>query len=157
LDPDLKGEIRMFELFSFWGRIGCARYWGLSGVCVVIFIASSIAVALTANATNAAPVNVIAVGVALAGLLICWAMGMALAGIGVRRLHDRGRSGFWILLYYSVVPVVPLGLFGPESFGALGTAVIGLAAAIMLWSVIDLGLLPGKPADDPDGAVAGAA
>ncbi len=143
----------MFELFSFWGRIGRARYWGLSGLCLLVLIASAIAVALTANATNAAPVNVAAAAAAITGLLLCWAMAMALVGIGVRRLHDRGKSGFWIVLYYPVVPPVAFMLFDGGRFGAAG----GIAAAIAIWAVIDLGVLKGKVADGRDGAVAEAA
>jgi uncharacterized membrane protein YhaH (DUF805 family) len=147
----------MFEIFSFWGRIGRARYWGLSGLCLLVFAVSSIAIALTANATNATPVNVPAVVVAIAGFFICWAMCMALFSIGVRRLHDRGRSGFWIVPYYAAFPVVLLGLFGPESFGAAGMTVIGIALAITVWSVIDLGILKGKGGEDPGGGVVEAA
>jgi uncharacterized membrane protein YhaH (DUF805 family) len=147
----------MFELFSFWGRIGRARYWGLSGLCLLIFVVSSIAVALTANATNAAPVNVPAVVVAIAGFFICWAMCMALVGIGVRRLHDRGRSGFWILLYYPAYLVGPLSLFDPDPVGTARIALFCIALAIMVWSIIDLGLLKGKRAENAGGPVAEAA
>jgi uncharacterized membrane protein YhaH (DUF805 family) len=147
----------MFELFSFWGRIGRARYWGLSGLCLLTLIGSSIAVALTANATNATPVNVPAAVVAIAGFFLCWAMLMALVGLGVRRLHDRGRSGFWIVPYYAVYPPVAFILFDGDWFGPLGTALFCLAASVMLWSIIDLGFLKGKAAADQDRTVAEAA
>jgi uncharacterized membrane protein YhaH (DUF805 family) len=146
----------MVEIFSFWGRIGRARYWTASGLCLLILIGSSIAVALTANATNATPVNVFAAGVAIAGFFIGWAMAMALVGLGVRRLHDRGRSGFWILLYYPVIPPVVFILFDGERFGPAGTALFGLAAAIMVWSIVDLGVLKGKPAEKQHDTVAAA-
>jgi uncharacterized membrane protein YhaH (DUF805 family) len=84
-------------------------------------------------------------------------MCVALVDVGVRRLHDRGRSGFWILLYYPAYLAVPLSLFDPDPVGAVRIALFCVALAIMVWSVIDLGLLKGKPADDRDGPVAEAA
>src|SRR5260370_19198088 len=96
----------MFNVFStalaFKGRIGRASYWGLTSLCMLALFASSLSVALTANYTSAPPVNVIAVVVALVGVLIFFVMSMVLFGTGVCRLHDLGKSGFWIVLYYPV-------------------------------------------------------
>jgi uncharacterized membrane protein YhaH (DUF805 family) len=147
----------MFDIFSFWGRIDRARYWGFSGLCLLVFVLSSIAIALTANSTNATPVNVVAVGVAIAGLVLCCAMVVALLGLGVRRLHDRGKSGFWIALYYPAYPAVPLSLFDPDPVGLVRIALFCVVLPIMVWSMIDLGFLKGKPADDLEGPVAEAA
>lgn len=143
----------MAELFSFWGRIGRARYWGLSALCLALLVGSALAVALTANATNATPVNIFAVGVAIVGFFIVCAMAFALVGIAVRRLRDRGKSGFWVVLYYPVYPPVLFILLDGERFGPAGTAIFGLAAAIMIWSIIDLGVLKGKGAEEGDGVV----
>lgn len=136
----------MFDIFSFRGRLGRAGYWRLNGLCLMALIVCAIAVALTANATNATPVNVVAVGVAIAGFFICWWMCMAIVAIGVRRLHDRGKSGLWALLYYPLYPVVAFILFDGGLPDAAAVALFGLALAIALWSVIDLGFLKGSRA-----------
>jgi uncharacterized membrane protein YhaH (DUF805 family) len=139
----------MFDVFSsafaFHGRIGRASYWGLSIVCLLALFASSVSVALTANATNASPVNVVAVAVAIVGAAIFLVASMVLFGTGVCRLHDRGRSGFWIILYYAVPFILAVLAMEPEG---RGTALDALALAIMVWVTVDLGLLKGGTADN---------
>jgi uncharacterized membrane protein YhaH (DUF805 family) len=132
-------------------RLGRARYWALTGFCIVLLYASSISVALTSNATNASPVNILAVGVAIVGVVVFFATCVALFEIGVRRLHDRGKSGFWIALYYPVFPPALFSLAFGENFGALGLLLLVIALAIMAWAIIDLGFLEGGPSDDPHG------
>src|SRR3979490_11300 len=94
----------MFDVFSaafaFRGRIGRGSYWGLTILCMLALFGSSVSVALTANYTNAPPVNVIAVAVAIVGAVFFLVMCIVLFGTGVCRLRDRGKSGFWIILYY---------------------------------------------------------
>jgi len=52
-----------------------------------------------------------------------------------KRLHDRGRSGWWAALV-----LLALALVWPEFRG--GWAV--LATPVMIWAVVELGLLPGE-------------
>ena len=150
----------MFDTFSnafaFRGRIGRAAYWGLTSLCMLALVASSLSVALTANYTSAPPVNVIAVVVAIVGCVIFLVMSIALFGTGVCRLNDRGKSGFWIVLYYAVYPV-PFFLVDDGRFDAAAIALISIALAIMVWSIVDLGILKGRPADNLHGPVADAA
>ncbi len=52
-----------------------------------------------------------------------------------KRLHDRGRSGWWAaLVLFAVV------LMWPTPYGA--RAVIALP--VIIWSIVELGLLPGE-------------
>jgi uncharacterized membrane protein YhaH (DUF805 family) len=71
---------------------------------------SSVSVALTANHTNASPVNVIAIVGAVFFLVMC----MVLFGTGVCRLRDRGKSGFWIILYYLTPFALALPAIDPD-------------------------------------------
>ena len=137
----------MSDVFAFKGRMSRARYWGLTSLCMLALFASSLSVALTANYTSAPPVKV-AVVVAIVGVVIFFAMCVALLGIGVRRLHDRGKSCFWIILYYLVPFILAVLAIDPEG---QGIALNCIALAIMVWSIIDLGILKGKPADNLDG------
>ena len=148
----------MFDVFSaalaFRGRIGRASYWGLTSLCMLALFASSVSVALTANYTSTPPVNVIAVVVAIVGALIFLVMSMVVFGAGVCRLRDRGKSAFWIVLYYVVPCILAVLANGPEG---QSIALNCIALTIMVWSVIDLGILKGKLADNPGGPVAEAA
>jgi uncharacterized membrane protein YhaH (DUF805 family) len=143
--------------FAFRGRIGRASYWLLNIFCGFALFVSSVSVALTANYTNASPVNVFAAAVAIVGVFIFLASCVAFFGTGVRRLHDRGKSGLWIILYYPVYVVLfNLMLFiqmDDRSFDARVIAAICIAAAITVWSIIDLAVLKGKPADNRYGPV----
>jgi len=59
--------------------------------------------------------------VTLLAQLIC---GVALGSVGVRRLHDTNRSGWWLLLQLTGIGMIPLFLWlarpgdeGPNRFG----------------------------------------
>ncbi len=122
----------MFDVFK--GRTGRARFWSLTGVCGLAFIAGLLAVVLTANQTSSRPVNVPATIVAIAGTFIFVTACVALFVVGIWRLHARGKSGFWIILYYAVpaiLALVSIDQTGPEL----------VALAIVVWAMIDLGVL----------------
>lgn len=53
-----------------------------------------------------------------------------------KRLHDRGRSGWWAALV-----LVAFVLIWPSPYGA--RAVIALP--VLIWAVVELGLLPSEP------------
>jgi uncharacterized membrane protein YhaH (DUF805 family) len=64
----------------------------------------------------------------LVGLLIVCALALALVApsiaVAVRRLHDVNRSGWWMLLAFTIIGVIPLlywlikkGTDGPNRFG----------------------------------------
>lgn len=123
----------------FKGRIGRDRYWRLTGLCALAFGVAFFSIVLTINNSN-----VIAFVLVVIGVFLFFATCVALLGAGVRRLHDRGKSGFWIISYY-VVPAVlvvlsadPNGQRDPLSYVAL---------AILVWAIIDLGIREGVAPD----------
>jgi uncharacterized membrane protein YhaH (DUF805 family) len=120
------------------GRVGRSRYWIWSGLCVLAAIVGLSLVVGTVNQTNQSPVNVLATVATIAGALMFVAACVALVVIGVWRLHDRGKTGFWILLYYAVPSVLALMAIGPQTDGIL---LNGPALAILAWAIIDLGVL----------------
>jgi uncharacterized membrane protein YhaH (DUF805 family) len=63
--------------------------------------------------------------------------------ICVRRLHDRGKSAWWLLVFV-VAPVV-LQVAGSLNTFASGPAVASMVAALALsiWGFIELGCVPG--------------
>jgi len=82
----------MSDVFAFKGRMSRARYWGLTSLCMLALFASSLSVALTANYTSAPPVNVVAVVVAIVGVVIFFAMCVALFGVGAKTAIMNGTA-----------------------------------------------------------------
>jgi uncharacterized membrane protein YhaH (DUF805 family) len=138
----------MFEVFSaafaFRGRISRGSYWGLTSLCVLALFGSSVSVALTANCTNAPPVNFLAVAVAIAGAVFFLVMCIVLFGTGVCRLRDRGKSGFWIIPYYLAPFVLALLAIDPDG---QRESLDWVALAVLGWAIIDLGILEGEAAE----------
>lgn len=72
--------------------------------------------------------------------------------VGAKRLHDRDKSGWWLLLFY-IVPSVLLGLgMAIAIIGAAGssggTGMLGLllilaGPAVAIWAIVELGCLRG--------------
>src|SRR5271168_412684 len=88
--------------FPFKGRIGRRRYWSLTllyllalFVGMAAFIAAGIL--LDAHSTDAITIALVPIGV-----IFMLSMSVAIARIGVRRLHDRGKTGFWLMVYYAL-------------------------------------------------------
>jgi uncharacterized membrane protein YhaH (DUF805 family) len=134
-------------LFSFKGRINRGKYWLAALIYIAVwttFIACSLVWLGGLNFDNL-------LSFAGAGLMI-WLIGFILliAGtwsglaVGVKRLHDRDKSGWWILLFW----------LGPSFLGGSNSAmsdfsvglILSLAAmAIVIWAFVELGCLPGTP------------
>jgi uncharacterized membrane protein YhaH (DUF805 family) len=60
--------------------------------------------------------------------------------VGIKRLHDRDKSGWWLLLFY-LVPYLLLGpigwITGPERM--LGVALAVASAAVTIWMIVEIG------------------
>jgi uncharacterized membrane protein YhaH (DUF805 family) len=134
-------------LFSFTGRINRGKYWLAALIYVAVwttFIAVSLVWLGGLNIDNL-------LSLAGAGLMI-WLIGFILfvlgawssLAVGIKRLHDRDKSGWWILLFW----------LGPSILGGSQTAspdlggglILSLAAtAIVIWAFVELGCLRGTP------------
>jgi uncharacterized membrane protein YhaH (DUF805 family) len=109
----------MEELFEFLfgasGRIGRAKYWR----SVLIYIGGGLmtAVILFTAAGIAAPLLVVMIVVVLIPWLL-WGFSFT-----TKRLHDRGKSAWWLVVFY-LVPGV-LGQFAEGAWfgGATGTVI----------------------------------
>ncbi len=98
-----------YLLFSFEGRINRAKFWiGIAAMWVVLWI-----VAILAGLMNSSIMWTI---FALLTLLVIWPS----LAISIKRWHDRGKSGWWVLI--GLVPLI----------GGL-------------WAIIETGFLPGTP------------
>ncbi len=77
------------------------------------------------------------------GLLILWIpmlwIGLAVAA---KRLHDRGKSAWWLLPFYAL-PAVLDGI--GSAIGGIGLLLSLASMAISIWALIELGFLRGTP------------
>jgi uncharacterized membrane protein YhaH (DUF805 family) len=117
-----------YLLLSFDGRINRAKYWIVAGLSVV---ASLVAAGL---------LFVPLLGWILFAVII---LGLIYAGVavGVKRLHDRNKSGWWLLLFY-FVPGALQGLAG-DSYSGFSLLLSVAGFAVSIWALIELGFLRG--------------
>ena len=75
----------------------------------------------------------------IAFTLVSWISAFA---VGVKRLHDRDKSGWWVLLFY-LAPSV-LGSMANTGEHPLAGFVLGLASfVISIWALVEIGFLRG--------------
>ena len=147
-----------WPLFIFRGRIDRFSYWRMAAIhaLVVIFGLAALSQVHLNGASPAVSLAVV-LSVVIIGLVI-----PALA-IGAKRLHDRDKSAWWLLLFY-VVPDVLFGVgiyadiasevaahcmfaaFSGRTCPGSWTATVCVAAAlaIEIWTLVELGGLRGS-------------
>jgi uncharacterized membrane protein YhaH (DUF805 family) len=134
-------------LFSYQGRINRAKYW----LVVVVYLAIMIAMAAIAavlfgssilslgdDPDGEAIVGMIGKGIGF--FLICLVIYIPLlvssVFVGIKRLHDRDKSGWWLLVFYLLPAVLQMMTNQSMIFGLVG-------AAIYIWALVELGFLRG--------------
>ena len=139
-------------LFGFKGRINRLQYWG-GGVLMNVLFAVVLAVfgAPLLNAKSEGEVISAVAGIGLLmfpmSILSLWSS----LALTVKRLHDRGRTGWLSLLMFLPGLVMFVVGFGAALSGGVPPdpmsmlPVMGLALAVGAFFFVDLGLLPGKP------------
>jgi uncharacterized membrane protein YhaH (DUF805 family) len=131
--------------FKFDGRVNRARFWAAGLVLAAINVVLAIVGYLTDQ-------NVIFQ--ALNGMLSIVILIASLA-VGVKRLHDRNKSGWYLLLFYFVPGVLAAAgvLIGEfmEDATMIATVLTFLAVAFMVWAFIELGCLRGTVGANPYG------
>jgi uncharacterized membrane protein YhaH (DUF805 family) len=122
-------------LFSFEGRINRAKFWLTAPIYLAAWIVV-IAFASVAASNTGTP----AVGFLI--WLACFVpMVISTIAVGVKRLHDRDKSGWWLLVFY-VLPGVLDGI--GWVIGGASSLVGGAASiAISIWAFVELGCLRG--------------
>jgi uncharacterized membrane protein YhaH (DUF805 family) len=135
--------------WTFRGRASRSEYWFSSlTLSLLIFILRAVA----------GVVGVEAVG--YVALLVQAVLGINLLLIAIRRYHDTGRSGWWLLLQVGLHTVLVIALIvtllaallsgiggatsGTQSFGAAALVVLVLFLANLIWLIVWL-CLSGKP------------
>jgi len=125
-------------LFSFQGRINRAKYW----IAVVVYGSLLIAIFGLGFYFHFSAWFIVA------ALLLILAMGISGIAVGIKRLHDRDKTGWWLLLFYLLPPVFD-GLSRSIGF-ALAFHVA--SAAVSLWMLVEFGFLAGTSGPNQYGA-----
>ena len=135
-------------LFNFQGRINRAKFW-LALLIYVVFFFGGLMIVMAATSSLST-----LFGAALVLYVPIIASGIA---VGIKRLHDRNKTGWWLLLFYfgplllQTVGYYVLG--GPEgSDGGVPQQILVLASFVInIWSLVELGCLRGSIGPNPYG------
>lgn len=131
-------------LFSFSGRINRAKFWLAILVYIIIGIVLAIITAIIGSPTVT---NIL-------GFIVNLAVFISGLSVAAKRLHDRNKSAWWLLVFY-IVPGVLIGIgVGMALFGALGEggggamttvgSLLTLAGVgVSIWAFVELGCLRG--------------
>lgn len=116
-------------LFRFQGRINRAKYW----IATITYISVTIALVGLGFFFRFDTIFFIIAAIVFVAVTVS---GVA---VGLKRLHDRDMSGWWLLIFY-LLPAVLDGLGR-----ALGIPIIFSLAgsAISIWALVVLGFLRG--------------
>jgi uncharacterized membrane protein YhaH (DUF805 family) len=123
--------------FTFDGRANRARFWIAGLIFAVIYAVMAIIDYVTDQSV---------VFQALNGMFIIVIL-IASIAVGVKRLHDRNKSGWYLLLFYFVPCTlaalsVLIGAFVEDST-IITTVLALLAFALVVWAFIEMGCLRG--------------
>jgi uncharacterized membrane protein YhaH (DUF805 family) len=118
-------------LFSFTGRLNRAPYW-LAGIAVAVTASVLLLIVFKVSGRSATAIIV----ACLVGLLMIWT-GLALA---TKRLHDRDKSAWWLLLFY-LAPSI-LQTIGHRT-GPAGFILSLIGFGISIWALVEIGFLRG--------------
>lgn len=119
-------------LFGFRGRVNRGKYW----LTFLIYFIVWIVVGIIAWILSMASYWLAAIVVVLVMLVMLYT-GIA---IGIKRLHDRDKSGWYLLLFY-LVPSILEGI--GESISGIGFILSLASFAITIWAFVELGCLRG--------------
>ncbi|HEV2533341.1 DUF805 domain-containing protein [Phenylobacterium sp.] len=126
---------RLKRLWAFRGVAGRDEYWA---ILIVIGVVSRLTTTLGVSSGPTAAV--------FASILVLLIALLIHAAVAVRRLHDRGKSGWWALLFVGAGEVVGAA---SASMAALSWSPALVASALVvvgiaLWGFIELAVLPGR-------------
>ena len=143
-------------LFSFAGRIGRGTFW--LAMLALIIAGQVLTIAPFFLGGEQAAIMMLVVASQFIWLLSLW----PLLAVGAKRLHDRNRNGWWLLVFWLLPIALLCGgftivLFDDPRTGRTGdfsTGVVLVLASLppALWGIVELGILPGTEGPNLYGA-----
>lgn len=127
-------------LFSFTGRLNRKPYW-LTALCLILVIFVIITIVFVVGGASILAGDLSGLGAMLFVLLLAYIpllwIGLAL---GAKRLHDRNKSGWWLLLFW-FVPMILQG--AGEQIDGIGFVLTLAGVGISIWGLVEIGFLRG--------------
>ncbi len=130
-------------LFSFGGRINRAKYW----LAALIYICVNIALLGIIVLINSPRIG------GVVNIIVSLAIFISALAVAAKRLHDRNRSAWMLLLFYIVPSILVAIGIGAMTYSALGSGSTAVTAigwlfvaggiAISIWAFVELGCLRG--------------
>jgi uncharacterized membrane protein YhaH (DUF805 family) len=144
-------------VFGWTGRIGrlqyCLSLLTVVGICAtVLLLALALAMLVGATPQFAVQADVISFAIAVI-VFVAFMIGFAaIMSLGIKRLHDRGKSGLWVYVFYGLPALIVLG----DERGHVEWQGTAAAITILLWGLGELCCLRGtiganKYGPDPHG------
>ena len=119
------------------GRINRAKFW-IVVLCTVVFFLAVIGVTMAMSGSMTA-----IFGAALIAYIPMIYVGVVSA---IKRLHDRNKTGWWVLLFYGAPLVLPLvaAVLDGAADTSVGLLLLQLISLIIsIWALVELGCLRG--------------
>jgi uncharacterized membrane protein YhaH (DUF805 family) len=124
-------------LFKFSGRINRAKFW----IAALVYFALNVILSIIGYATDQSGAFQAVNG--MIGIVIL----ISSLSVGIKRLHDRNKSGWYLLVFYlvpGILLIAAVGAYMTMEDGTLVSAVLGfLSFAIGVWAFVELGCLRG--------------
>lgn len=152
--------MKLQTLFSFDGRIGRGTFWrSIVPLFVVVHLIAFAPVLIVdfVVGTESAEMPDSFMFALLAAQLI-WLAGLwPILAVGSRRLHDRNKRGWWLLVFWVLPFILFFGGFGAAFTSrsgdvSAGSIVMLASLPIALWGLVELGILPGTKGPNQFGA-----
>jgi uncharacterized membrane protein YhaH (DUF805 family) len=124
-------------LFSFRGRLNRKPYW-LTNLALLVIVALIVVLVAVLGGASAAtdPFGLALLPFIVAVVPLAW-IGLA---VSAKRLHDRGKSAWWLLLFWVLPSVLERVGERIEGFGII----FELASiALTIWALVEMGFLRG--------------
>lgn len=145
----------MQKYFSWQGRLNRKPYWLRSlalfavtiGVFALLFVGFGAAGSLLGGDLSGLEDFNLGIGAILIGILaLVFIIAVTVSGMSIaaRRLHDRNKSAWWLLVFYVLPNFLSgdTGFYGPAD-EPLAIVVTLAGAAISIWGLIEIGFLKG--------------
>jgi uncharacterized membrane protein YhaH (DUF805 family) len=124
-------------LFGFSGRIGRSQFW-IGALAVVLGIAVMLGIAFWSS------YPVLAIPFILAVFVATYA-------VSVKRLHDRGKSGWWALVFIFIPGVLDRITDRIAEDTPLWWILVLIGSVLWIWGLIELGFRRGTDGDNDYG------
>jgi uncharacterized membrane protein YhaH (DUF805 family) len=123
---------------NFNGRINRAKFWTVV-LCCAVFLLAVIGVTMAVSSS---------MDTMFRAALIAY-IPLIYVGVvtGIKRLHDRNKSGWWIVLFYGSplgLPFVAAILSGTTESSVALFLVQLVSLGMLIWALVDLGCLRGS-------------